>query len=92
MMTEDLTSFFDTGDFAIAATYDGTATVNIIFDNAYIDAVGISSVNPVAYARASDIPAAGVGKNLVVSGITYVIRNREPQDDGAVVLLQLEKQ
>jgi hypothetical protein len=92
MFTEELDTFFDTDDFALAATYDASATVNVIFDNAYIEALtGVASVNPVALAKTSDVPAAGVGKTLVISGTTYTIRNREPQDDGAVVLLQLEK-
>ena len=29
---------------------------------------------------------------LAAGGVTYVIRDRQPQDDGALVLLQLEKQ
>lgn len=89
--TEDLSAFFDTDDFAIAATV-GATTVNVIFDREYIDAVGrVSSANPVALAKASDA-AAAVGATITISGTAYTIRDRQPQDDGAVVLLQLEKQ
>jgi hypothetical protein len=31
-----------------------------------------------------------VNKTLLVNGVTYTIRNREPMDDGAFVLLQLQ--
>ncbi len=92
MFTEDLTEFIDTDDFAIAANYNSGTTVNGHFDNAYVDALGVSGANPVFLCAASAIPAAGVGNTLVVNSITYKIRNREPQDDGAFVLLQLEKQ
>ena len=91
MFTEDLSAFFDTDDFAIAATV-GATTVPVIFDAAYLRALDIvSTVNPVALAQASDT-AAAVGATIVINGTSYTIRNREPQDDGAVVLLQLEKQ
>jgi len=92
MFTEDLTEFLDTDDHAVAATYDGATTVNGIFDNAYVDVLGVASANPVFLCRAADVPAAGVSKTLVVSGTTYKIRNREPESDGSLVLLQLEKQ
>lgn len=89
---EDLSVFFDSDDFAQAATYDGGAEpVYVIFDRAYVEAItGIVGTSPVALAQAADIPAAGVGKALVISGTTYTIRRREPHDDGAIVQLHLE--
>jgi hypothetical protein len=92
MFTEDLTEFIDADDFADAATYDGSTTVYGIFDGVYVDAFGVAGSNPVFLCAASDVPAAGVCKTLVVNSVTYKIRNRQPQDDGAFVLLQLEKQ
>lgn len=92
MFAEDLDDFFETDDFAVAATYDGATTVNVIFDNEYVEAVtGVAGTNPVALGKASDF-ASPVGKTLVVSGVTYRIRNSRPVDDGAVVTLDLEKQ
>lgn len=92
MFTENLTDFLDTDDHAVAATYDGATTINGIFDTVYVDVLGVATVNPVFLCAASDVPAAGVSKTLVVNSVSYKIRNREPQDDGAFVLLQLEKQ
>lgn len=90
--TEDLGAFIDAADFAVTATYDGNTPVNVIFDAAYVDTFGIAGTNPVALCAAGDIAPAGIGKTLVVNSVTYKIRNRQPQEDGALVLLQLEKQ
>lgn len=88
--TEDLSVFFDTDDFAIAATASWGGTVNVIFDSAYLDALGVAGTNPIALAIATEVTAARIGATLVISGTTYTIRDRMPQDDGATVLLQLE--
>ena len=90
--TEDLTAFFDTDDFAVAATYDGSTTINVIFDAAYLDVNGIGGTNPTALCATADVAADPTGKTLVVNSVNYVIRGFEPQDNGATVLLQLEKQ
>lgn len=90
MFTEDLSVFFNTAEFATAATV-GATPVPVIFDAAYLASLGIVGTNPVALAKASD-SAAAVGATIVISAVSYKIRGREPQDDGATVLLQLEKQ
>jgi len=91
MFTEDLTAFFATADFAIAATLQGGSTVNVIFDRAHVELLsGLSSTEPQALAAASDVAAGNVGQTLVISGTTYTIRDRHPLDDGAIVLLQLQ--
>lgn len=92
MFNEDLTGFFSTDDFAVAATLDGVASGNVILDAAYIEALGIAGTEPMALARASDYAATALGKTLSAGGTTYIIRDRRPQDDGATVLLKLEKQ
>lgn len=91
MFTEDVSEFFDDADFALAATYNGATTLNVIFDRAYIEAVsGIGGTHPVALVQTSALPDANpTGKTLVISGTTYTIRAFEPQDDGAITLLQL---
>jgi len=93
MFTEDPDVFLDTDMFAVDATYDGATAVRVIFDNAYLGQVDIAGTNPVATGKASDFPAgACIGKALVISGVTYVIRVRQPVDDGLFVQLQLEQQ
>lgn len=96
MFEEDLTPFFDTDDFAVAATYTPSGglakTVNVIFDNAALDRLGIVATNPVALCRAEDVSAPTGADTLVVNGTTYKIKDADEQDDGATTLLQLEKQ
>jgi len=93
VFTEDLDAFLDpTTGFATAATYDGATAVNVIFDAAYLATFEVSTTNPVALGKAGDFPAGtAIGKSLVINAVTYTIRDRQPQDDGAFVLLQLEK-
>jgi hypothetical protein len=89
VFAENLAAFFDANGFATSATYDGATTVNVIFDAAYIDTLGMAATSPVALGMASDFPDSAVGKTLLIGATTYTIRNRQPQDDGAFVLLQL---
>lgn len=91
--TEDLDAFFDTNDHGLAGTYDGATAVVVILDNEYLLAHDmVSTTNPVVLGKASVFPAAAVTKSLVVSGVTYTIRDRQLIDDGALVRLQLEAQ
>ena len=91
--TEDATAFFDEDDFAVAATYDSSTAVSVIFDNEHRLAHDmVSTANPVVLGLASVFPAAAVTKSLVIAGVTYTIRDRRPLDDGVTVVLDLEKQ
>ena len=87
---EDLAPFFDEDEFATLAIYNSSTEVRVIFDNTFLSQLGIAGTNPAALGQAIDFPAAAVGKTLKIGTTTYTIRGREPQDDGAVVLLQLE--
>jgi len=93
MFTEDPDVFLDTDMFAVDATYDGATAVRVIFDNAYLGQVDIAGTNPVATGKASDFPAGTcIGKALAINAVNYIIRRREPVDDGLFVQLQLEQQ
>jgi hypothetical protein len=70
------------GGLADPATYDGATAVAVLFDAAYLDTLGMAATNPVALGKATDFPAAAVGKTLLIGSTTYTIRNRQPQDDG----------
>jgi hypothetical protein len=91
VFAEDLDVFFNTADFATAATLQGGAVVNVIFDAAHLEVLGVSSANPVALVKASDVAVSDVGKTLTINAVVYTINDRQPQDDGATVLLQLQK-
>jgi hypothetical protein len=98
MFAEDLGVFFNsTTGVAVAATYDGATAVNVVPDFDFIAQDGMAGHGPSALGKASDFPAglaaAGgcIGKTLLLSGVTYRIVQREKQDDGAVVRLQLQE-
>lgn len=90
MFIEDLDVFFSITDFGVAATYNATTAVVVIFDNEYIEALtGVAGTNPVALGKSTDF-ADPVGKTLLIGAVTYTVRGVEPIDDGAIVRLQLE--
>ena len=90
MFAENLDAFFDTTTgLALDATYDGGTAVKVIFDAAYLEQFGVAGVRPAALGKASVFPANAVGKTLLIGATTYVVKGREPIDDGALVLLTL---
>lgn len=87
--TEDLTPFFDTDDFAVPATYNGTTTVNGIFDNGFAsvgDSPGVEGSVPSFTCRAADVPSAAQGDTLVISAATWVVVGVHPDGTGVVTL------
>jgi hypothetical protein len=92
MFIESLSDFFNENDFAEVALYDGSTQIRVIFDRAYLDQFGgmVAGARPVALGVAADFPVAAIGKTLVIKSVTYKIIAREPQDDGALMLLRLE--
>ena len=90
MFAENLDVFF--ADFGTPATLQGSSTpINVIFDAAHLEALGVSTTNPVAEAKASDVAQGDIGKTLTINSVVYTIRDRQPKDDGATVVLQLSK-
>jgi len=93
MFTEDLDAFLNEDEHAVAGVYDAAGAntaVSVIKDQAYLEQLNIAGTNPAAVGKASVFPAAAVGKTLTIAGVVYTIRGREPVDDGAFVVLQLE--
>ena len=100
--TEDMDAFFNTDDFAVAATYNpkgtggGAATVHVIFDRDYIEAnvgsAGIEGDQPLALGKAADFPNVKQGDSLYHPdlGINYEIVNPRPDGTG-MILLQLKE-
>lgn len=96
---EDIDAFFNTDDFAVAATYtpDGgsPSTVNGIFDDEYFDevggSVGIEGSQPRFTCKLADVAAVEQGDALTVSGVSYLIVNVQKDGTGIVILI-LEEQ
>jgi hypothetical protein len=90
MFSENLDDFLDTTyGLATSATLQGGAAVSGFFDEAHQDALGMAGTNPVFQCKASAVAESDIGKTLTIGGVIYTIRNRQPLDDGAFVLLQL---
>ena len=87
--SEDTSVYIDADQLAVAATFDGSTTVNGHFDSPYVEAGEVASEGPEFLCLASEVPSA-VGKSLVVDSVTYTIRNVRPIDDGVFVYLDLE--
>ena len=88
--TEDLTPFFRVAEFASSATLDGVSVTGI-FDNQYIDTLGVASRQPMFTLPTADAAAATQASVLIVEGVTYRVRSIEPDGTGVTVLM-LERQ
>jgi len=88
---EDLTPFFQTSEFATAATWSvGPATVNGIFDAEYLQTLGVDSANPVFLCRAADMPTAARAQTLTINAVAYTIVSVHPDGTG-VLTIELRK-
>jgi len=102
---DDLSDFFLTDDFGVAATYtpDGgsASTINVLFDNPFNSVPldtgerDVESNTPTALAISSDVSSVAHGDAIVISGVTYAIVGVQ-KDSGSgyqgTTLLVLETQ
>jgi len=95
----DLAVFFDTADFATAATYrppiGAPSTVNGIFRNEPVlleDQIGggIRSALPMFQCATADLPFAEQGAVLEVDGTVYRIASVQPDGSGVTRLELVE--
>ena len=92
----DRAEFVSTDDFGVAATYNGSTTVNGIFDNEYLEAiegalVGVEASQPRFTCRTADVSSAAHGDTLAIAGVTYNVVGVEPDGTG-MTTLELEDQ
>jgi hypothetical protein len=94
----DLAVFFDTDDFAIAATltHAGAGTsIIVIFDDAFkvfnAESGGFETSEPQALCKASDVSSAIHGDTLTINSIAYKIIGIQPSEDGLITTLVLSK-
>lgn len=92
--TEDLDAFLDEDEFAVAALYDGTASILGIFDNGYGEAplglVGVGGTEPRFRCKAADVDADPADKTLVIDGTSWTIVRGEPDGTGLTRLILRE--
>lgn len=87
----DYSAFFSTDDFGVAGTYDGSTTVNGIFDSDYVEINGVEAKRPVFMCKASEVSGVVHGKTLVANSKSYVVRGVQPDGTGLTMLV-LEEQ
>ena len=102
---DDLSDFFLTDDFGVAATYtaagESAATINVLFDAPFnsipLDSgdVDVESNTPTALCQTTDVSAAAHGDVIVISSTTYHVVGVQA-DSGSgyqgTTLLVLEEQ
>jgi hypothetical protein len=93
MFTEDLSAFFSTEEFAESGVLDGVAHAGI-FDNAYLEPLpGLASSEArFTCAVTATTAAATTASLLVLMGVTWRVRSKQPDATGRVVTLLLERQ
>jgi hypothetical protein len=101
MFDEDLSLFFDTGDFAVAAVLKDAAgaelrTANVIIETPTREAEllggDVMQGTPSATARTADLDGVRRGYTLTVGAAVYAV-TEPPEDDGTgVSTLRLRKQ
>jgi len=87
----DYSAFFNTDDFGVAGTYDGSTTVNGILDSDYVEIAGVEAKRPVFMCLASDVSGVVHGKTLTANSTSYVVRGVQPDGTGLTMLV-LEEQ
>lgn len=87
MVTESMPAFM--ADFGIAATVGG-ASVRGIFDDAYLDPLGMSGSQPALVCASVDVSAAAQGTAVVVNTINYTVGSIQPDGTGITRLLLQE--
>lgn len=92
---EDLSPFFDTGDFGTSATFThaGGSSVAVvgIFDASYDDPLGIEGSFPRFVCASSGVPSVAHRDLLVIGSATYKVVGVKPDGTG-VVILTLQEQ
>jgi len=86
--SENLSVFFT--DFAETVTVSGSSFL-AIFDNAYVDALGVAGTRPALTCKTSDVSGVVFDAAATVRTISYKVVGIEPDGTGITVLL-LERQ
>lgn len=99
VMDDDLSTFYSTDDFAVAATltHDGVSTsINVLFSNPFRamnpETGALETTAPMARCKTSDVSASVQGDTLAIAGTTYYVIGIQPGEDGleTVLILSLD--
>jgi len=89
-MTEDLTAFLSTSEFAVdvvigATTYQGILDKDFIAVTA--GEASVESVGPAVHMRDVDVSGVAHGTSITVGGTAYTVRGIEPDGTGMTTLI-----
>jgi hypothetical protein len=92
MFAENLSVFFDTGGFAVAASW-GAYSANVILDAPSDDLLGGKAIGTAFDATlvASGLPGIARGDALTIDSVGYVVREVRLINDGKIKRLSLQK-
>lgn len=94
-LTSDLPTFFDIDEFADETTLQNGTKINVIFDVTGlivdIQGTGISTANPQALCRASDVESITLETTITINSIVYKIKDKTKSDDGLTTMLTLSR-
>lgn len=92
-LTEDLTVFFDTTEFATAATYlpaaGGSSAVNGVFDREWIDVQGVDMYAPTF--KCAAITGAAIGDQITIGTTTYDVVSLQHDNTKSLDVLVLQE-
>lgn len=83
-MSENIAAYFNTSEFADAALWKGTTTINVIFDHGYTEQFGTAGNQPFIAASASDFTGVAKGQTLVINAVNYTIKTHELDGTGLI--------
>ena len=67
----------------------GGGTIVALFDNGFVDALGMWSTTPVLTAQTSDFTSHDRGTSLTIGGVAYTIAEKQPDSTGmSQIILQ----
>lgn len=83
MFLEDLTPFFNAGDFATQAVIGGVQ-VSVIFESPASDPFGqvVDATQPRCWAPSASVTGVVQGAAVVIDGIAYTVERVEPDGTG----------
>lgn len=86
MFTEDLSEFLNADELATNATI-GALTVAGIFDNQFVEVLGVEGLRPIFTCAASDVPSIGHGDNVTINSTLYKVVGVQPDGTGLTSLI-----
>ncbi len=87
--SENFNEFFDTDDFAVEATHDGSTLLGIL-DREYVEVGNIEGEHPVFQCAESSVTTAQHGDTITIDGTAYTIVGIQPDGTGTVILVLQE--